>query len=90
MPARELPLRSWLIWLTAIACLPPLGLNVLVPLDAALREALQLTAFQGQAAIALYVLGLAVGQPLGGLGAAIDRAIDCRLAGLDSHLAGLG
>ena len=33
MPARELPLRSWLIWLTAIACLPPLGLNVLVPLD---------------------------------------------------------
>lgn len=69
MPARELPLRSWLIWLTAIACLPPLGLNVLVPLDAALREALQLTAFQGQAAIALYVLGLAVGQPLAGWGA---------------------
>ena len=34
---------------------------MLVPLDAALREALQLTAFQGQAAIALYVLGLAVG-----------------------------
>lgn len=68
-PARELPIRSWLIWLTAIACLPPLGLNVLVPLDAALREALQLTAFQGQAAIALYVLGLAVGQPLAGWGA---------------------
>ena len=45
-----------MIWLTAIACLPPLGLNVLVPLDAALRDALQLTAFQGQAAIALYVL----------------------------------
>jgi hypothetical protein len=42
---------------------------VLVPLDTALREALQLTAFQGQAAIALYVLGLAVGQPLAGWGA---------------------
>lgn len=61
--------RSWLIWLTAIACLPPLGLNVLVPLDAALRESLQLTALQGQAAIALYVLGLAIGQPLAGIGA---------------------
>lgn len=61
--------RSWLFWLTAIACLPPLGLNVLVPLDAALREGLQLTAFQGQSAIALYVLGLAVGQPLAGIGA---------------------
>ncbi|MDP3834093.1 MAG: MFS transporter [Hydrogenophaga sp.] len=67
--ARDLPIRSWLIWLTAIACLPPLGLNVLVPLDAALRDALQLTAFQGQAAIALYVLGLAIGQPLAGIGA---------------------
>lgn len=52
-----------------MTCLPPLGLNLLVPLDAALREALQLTAFQGQAAIALYVLGLAVGQPLAGIGA---------------------
>ena len=61
--------RSWLIWLTAITCLPPLGLNVLVPLDAALRESLRLTAFQGQAAIALYVLGLAVGQPLAGISA---------------------
>lgn len=61
--------RSWLVWLTAIACLPPLGLNLLVPLDAALREALDLTAFQGQAAIALYVLGLAIGQPLAGMGA---------------------
>lgn len=61
--------RSWLIWLTAIACLPPLGLNVLVPLDAALRDALQLTALQGQAAIALYVLGLAIGQPLAGVSA---------------------
>jgi DHA1 family bicyclomycin/chloramphenicol resistance-like MFS transporter len=61
--------RSWLIWLTAIACLPPLGLNVLVPLDAALRESLRLTAFQGQAAIALYVMGLAMGQPLAGIGA---------------------
>lgn len=61
--------RSWLIWLTAIACLPPLGLNVLVPLDAALRDALQLTALQGQATIALYVLGLAVGQPLAGVSA---------------------
>lgn len=67
--ARDLSIRSWLIWLTAIACLPPLGLNVLVPLDAALREALRLTAFQGQAAIALYVLGLAIGQPLAGIGA---------------------
>lgn len=66
---RDVPIRSWLIWLTAIACLPPLGLNVLVPLDAALREALQLTEFQGQAAIALYVLGLAVGQPLAGISA---------------------
>lgn len=63
------PIRSWLIWLTAIACLPPLGLNVLVPLDAALREGLGLTAWQGQAAIALYVLGLAIGQPLAGIGA---------------------
>ncbi len=61
--------RAWLIWLTAIACLPPLGLNVLVPLDAALRESLRLTAFQGQAAIALYVMGLAMGQPLAGIGA---------------------
>ena len=52
-----------------MACLPPLGLNVLVPLDAALGEALRLTAFQGQAAIALYVLGLAIGQPLAGIGA---------------------
>lgn len=52
-----------------MACLPPLGLNLLVPLDAALREALRLTAFQGQAAIALYVLGLAIGQPLAGIGA---------------------
>jgi len=68
-PAADQPIRSWLIWLTAIACLPPLGLNVLVPLDAALRESLRLTAFQGQAALALYVLGLAVGQPLAGLGA---------------------
>lgn len=61
--------RSWLIWLTAIACLPPLGLNVLVPLDAALRDGLQLADWQGQAAIALYVLGLAVGQPLAGFAA---------------------
>lgn len=67
--AREPSIRPWLIWLTAVACLPPLGLNVLVPLDAALRESLQLTAFQGQAAIALYVLGLAIGQPLAGIGA---------------------
>lgn len=42
---------------------------MLVPLDAALREGLRLTAFQGQAAIALYVLGLAVGQPLAGISA---------------------
>ncbi len=61
--------RPWLIWLTAIACLPPFGLNVLVPLDAALRDALQLTSLQGQAAIALYVLGLAIGQPLAGVSA---------------------
>lgn len=68
-PATDGSSRSWLIWLTAIACLPPLGLNVLVPLDAALRESLQLTAFQAQAAIALYVLGLAVGQPVAGISA---------------------
>lgn len=61
--------RSWLVWLTAIACLPPLGLNLLVPLDAALRESLALTGFQAQAAIALYVLGLAVGQPMAGISA---------------------
>jgi DHA1 family bicyclomycin/chloramphenicol resistance-like MFS transporter len=61
--------RTWLIWLTAIACLPPLGLNVLVPLDVALRDGLGLAQWQGQAAIALYVLGLAIGQPLAGIGA---------------------
>lgn len=67
MPQRSI--GSWLIWLFAIACLPPLGLNVMVPLDAALREGLQLSPFQAQAALALYVLGLAAGQPLAGIGA---------------------
>lgn len=62
-------IRPWLVWLTAIACLPPLGLNVMVPLDAALQAGLGLTTAQGQAAIALYVLGLAIGQPLAGVGA---------------------
>lgn len=62
-------LRPWLVWLTAIACLPPLGLNVMVPLDTALQAGLGLTTAQGQAAIALYVLGLAIGQPLAGVGA---------------------
>lgn len=60
---------TWLIWLAIVACLPPLGLNIMVTLDVALMQGLQLTPFQGHAAIALYVLGMAAGQPLAGISA---------------------
>lgn len=88
LPSSGRTTRSWLIWLTAIACLPPLGLNLLVPLDAALRDALGLTAAQGQAAIALYVLGLAIGQPLAGVSADRWGRRGTLVAGLLLALAG--
>jgi DHA1 family bicyclomycin/chloramphenicol resistance-like MFS transporter len=68
-PVADLPRRSWLFWLTAVACLPPMGLNVVVPLDAALGSDLGLSASAVQATVALYTLGLAVGQPLAGIAA---------------------
>jgi len=57
---------GWLAWLTAIACLPPLGLNLMIPLDRALATDLASTPAIGMAAIGLYALGLALGQPLAG------------------------
>jgi MFS transporter, DHA1 family, multidrug resistance protein len=87
-PGRKLSTRPWLFWLTAVACLPPLGLNLLVPLDVALRDGLQLSTAQVQAAIALYVLGLAIGQPLAGVGADRWGRRRTLLAGLVLSLGG--
>lgn len=74
--------RSWLLWLTAIACLPPTGLNVMVPLDAALSEGLGISAWSIQAAVALYTLGMAVGQPLAGVASDLWGRRPVLIAGL--------
>lgn len=80
--------RSWLFWLTAVACLPPTGLNVMVPLDAALVHDLSLSASATQATVALYALGLAVGQPLAGIAADLWGRRPTLLAGLLLGLCG--
>lgn len=80
--------RTWLIWLTAVACLPPTGLNLIVPLDAALATGLGLSAAAVQASIALYALGLAVGQPAAGVAADRWGRRPTLMAGLLLGLAG--
>jgi DHA1 family bicyclomycin/chloramphenicol resistance-like MFS transporter len=65
----SLSLRGWLVWLTAISCLPPLGLNLAIPLDRAMGVALALPMAESMGAIGLYALGLAIGQPLAGIAA---------------------
>lgn len=60
---------GWLVWLTLVACLPPLGLNLVIPLDRALGLDLGLGTGARMASIGLYALGLAVGQPLAGVAA---------------------
>jgi DHA1 family bicyclomycin/chloramphenicol resistance-like MFS transporter len=85
---RSLSRRGWLAWLTLVACLPPLGLNLIIPLDLALAGALKLDPVARMGSIGLYALGLAVGQPLAGIAADRYGRRPTLLAGLATGVAG--
>jgi predicted MFS family arabinose efflux permease len=80
--------RGWLVWLTLVACLPPLGLNLVIPLDRALAAGLGLGSAERMASIGLYALGLAAGQPLAGVAADLWGRRPTVVAGLAIGCAG--
>ncbi len=81
-------LGRWLVWLTAVSCLPPLGLNLAIPLDRSIGAALALGGADGMSTIGLYALGLALGQPLAGIAADRWGRRPTLLAGLATGAAG--